>query len=44
VACVPLEEDWAHRVSYLAVSAKSTPSAASRSLLEALGAAPAQAA
>ncbi len=44
VACVPLEEDWAHRVSYLAVSAKGTPSAASRSLLEALGAAPAQAA
>jgi len=33
---VPLDEPWAHRTSYLAVSARATPSAASQALLRAL--------
>lgn len=34
---VPLDEPWATRVSYLAVSARARPSAASEALLQALG-------
>lgn len=33
---VPLDESWAERVSYLATTARATPSAASRALLDAL--------
>lgn len=36
LAFVPLDEPWAHRVSYLAVPALAEPSPASRMLLQAL--------
>ncbi|MBU1359576.1 MAG: LysR family transcriptional regulator [Gammaproteobacteria bacterium] len=40
LASVPLDEPWAQRVSYLAISARKEPSAATQALLRALGTGP----